>query len=527
MSSTLNNVLEEGQPTEENLSFFELAQSTEDAPNKKKEKDIEPTEEELEFFELQSPYQEEPVREDVGYWQSMMNAVPRGLIEGVEKLGRTMGPLGDTEEYKYEPEKIAAYLDELFPADDEFMSNVIKKTGQVLPMALSTPTPGVPGGGSPQSTAKALKEAAPTLLNTGTRAVTGSALSESAKELGLPEWAQTIADIAPWLAPNLAAVNKAGSSIGGILSKLEESAPKWAKKLVSKFGPKSIKEPLQELIESGAAREKVLEFARAAGMSEKEIAPLLQGGTKKKWLAKLASKGESTGEKLGKTKSAIGRVYDSIGELPGANQTYTTGQKTRLIKNLQDQFEKMPASVKKVIQEDFQTLIDGPIDGKKVMKFFSDVNHELGPKTKQLSLLKDPIKKSLMEVDSTMGHMFDATNNLKSKYHSIANRLRPGIADALISEGKSQGALWGVLSGDVGLISKIAKLSGAKKVAEFMLTSPRWQNLSGKMVSALNSGKFVVAEHVKKQMIDEIKDVDPRIAQALEELNIEAALGDK
>lgn len=509
MASPINSALE-NEPTEEELSFFELAQSEPEEPKKKKKKDVEPTEEELEFFELESPYQQEPIKEDAGYWKSILNSVPQGLVEGTIRLGRLMGPLQDTEDYKYEPEKIAKQLDEWFPTDDYMVPNIIKGAGKVLPTALGSP----PIGGIANS-----------LLNTTTRAVSGSTLEEGAKAAGLPEWMQAIAAIAPWMAPNIAAVNNESTTIGGMLSNLKEKSPNWLKKIVSEKGPNSIKKPLQELIKSGASRKDALEFARAAGMTEAEIAPLLQGETKQLWLSKLASKGEKMGKKLESTKDAIGKVYDSIGELPGANKTYDAGQVARLKNSIQNQFKKMPASVKNVIQEDYQQLIDGPIDGKKVMKFFSDVNHELGPKTKQLSLLKDPIKKSLMEVDPTMGHMFDATNSLKSTYHKIAGRLKPGLAEGLWSEGKSQGVLWGVLSGDAGLIQKIAKVSGAKKVAEFMLTSPRWQNLSGKMVSALNSGKFVVAEHIKKQMIDEMNEVDPRVAQALEELNIEATLG--
>jgi len=516
--SPLNEALD-NEPSDEEMAFFELGAS-EPEPDREEPKDnrsYEPTPEELDFFELESPYQQEPMQEDVGYWRSLLNSVPRGLIEGVIRFGRMMGPLQPTgdPERDYDPERLASQLDEWFPTDDYSSTNIIKDVGKVLPTVLGTPIPGAGGG------------AAPSVGGTVTRATSGAALKEGASELGLPEWVQTVAEIAPWLTPSPAAANKEGASISKALTALEESSPNWAKKLYQKFGPTSLSKPLQELAESGASRKEILDFAKAANMKEAEITPLLQGEGKQKWLAKLSSKGEAMEGKLIDTKEAIGKVYNSIGELPGASIEFSVGQRGRLIKSIQDKFEKMPASVRNVIQEDFQQLISGKMDGNKLMKFFKDVNHELGPKTKQLSLLKDPIKKALMEVDPAMGQMFDMTNKLYGKFSTIAKRLKPGLSEGLWSEAKSQGALWGVISGDVGLLQKIASVSGAKKLGEFMLTSPRLQNLSGKMVSALNQGKFAVAEHIKQQMIDEIKDVDPRVAQALEELNIQEALGDR
>ena len=521
MSSTLNSVLKEDESTEEELSFFELAQTPKKVTQKKKQKEVEPTQEELDFFELQSPYQQDPIQEDTGYWKSLLNSVPRGLIDGVIRFGRTLGPLPDQPDMfspegevvkgeKYDHEKIAALLDEWFPTDDEFLPNVIKEAGKVLPTALAVPSLGVGAG--------------PSVLSNVTRAVAGGALGEGAKEVGLPEWAQTIAEIAPWLTPNLSAVNQESPSIGGALAKLEQSTPGWAKKLVSKYGPKFLKKPMEELIESGASRKETLEFARSAGMKEAEIAPLLQGEMKQKLLSKLASKGESTQSKLRATQKSIGNVFNSIKESPSAQKVFTERQSTKLVKGLQDRFEQMPASVRSVVQDDFQQLLKGDMTGEKVIKFFRDINHELGSKTKQLSTLKDPIKKSLMEIDSELGRSFDMTNKLYGKYSEIAKRLKPSEHDKLYAAGKGGMALSSLLTGNFGVIKLLATYEGARKLSEHMLTNPRLQNLSTKMISALNQNKFQVAEHIKRQMIDEVKEVDPRVAKALQELNIKSAI---
>ena len=184
----------------------------------------------------------------------------------------------------------------------------------------------------------------------------------------------------------------------------------------------------------------------------------------------------------------------------------------------------MPSSVRNVIQDDFQELLKGDMTGEKIIKFFRDINHELGGKTKQLSTLKDPIKRTLMELDRDLGRSFDLTNKLYGKYAEITKRLNPSEYDKLSTAGKSAAALMVLMSGNFGLLESIASFEGARKVAEHMLTNPRMQNLSSKMISAINQNKFQIAEHIKRQFIDEVKDIDPKVAKALESLNIKSAI---
>ena len=476
-------------------TLFDVLVSSEEVQKEKpKERKSSPAQGQLDFFSMASEHKEE-VPEEVGYWKSILNAVPKGAVKGLVQFGRMMGPLQDTDDFQYDPDKLSAQLEETFPTGEGFVSGAIERGLQMAPSIL-----GAPGG-----LASGLKE-------TVARVTSGAAAGETAKQLDMPEWVQAIAETVPLLAPKLSSMNKAGASESEMA------------KLIAEKAPKKIADRVESMMSKNASKNEILDFARQAGMTESEITPLLQGEMKQKFLAKLSSKGEAMQGKLKNTQKSIGRVFDSIKDSESAQQVLTEKQSVKLIKSLQDKFKQMPSSVRNAVKDDFAEMLKGDLTGEKAINFFQDINHEMGSKTKQLSTLKEPIKKALMELDPELGRSFDITNKLYGKYAEIAKRLKPSDHDKLFSAGKGGLALTSLLTGNFGVIKGLAAYEGSRKVAEHMLTNPRMQNLSGKMISALNQNKFAVAEHIKNQLIDEIKDVDPRISAALQELNIKQAL---
>lgn len=492
MTQTLFDILSTPKPVQEEAETVEVLQPQEGGKDQGQ----------LDFFSIAAEQEEQP--EELGYWKSVLNSIPKGAVKGLIQFGRMMAPLPDSKdkegnlipEENYDQDKIAAQLDEWFPTTEDFVPGAIERGLTMAPTILGSPGGLLPGGGS----------------GTASRIVAASSAGEGAKQAGMPDWIQSIAETVPLLAPSLKAANKAGAS-EGVLTKI-----------IADQAPQKIANRIKDMVSKNASKKELLDFARQAGMKEAEITPLLQGEMKQKWLAKLSSKGESMQEKLQATKEGLSNIFNSIKESPAAKQAFTERQSTKLVKSLQDKFEQMPASVRNAVQEDFQQLLKGKMTGEKVIKFFRDVNHELGSKTKQLSTLKDPIKKALFEIDRELGHSFDMTNKLYGKYAEIAKRLKPSEHDKLYAAGKGGIALTGLLTGNFGVIKGLAAYEGGRKLAEHMLTNPRLQNLSTKMISALNQNKFQVAEHIKRQMIDEVKEVDPGVAKALQELNIKSAI---
>jgi hypothetical protein len=476
-------------------TLFDVLGNTEETPAAKQEpKTSDSSQGQLDFFSLAAD-QEIEQEQETGYWQSILNSVPKGAVKGLVAFGRMMGPLPDTEDFQYNPDELSSKLEEMFPTDEGFVSGAIEKGLGMAPTIL----------GSPGGLAAGVK-------SVGKRVAAGAAAGSAAKKADMPEWVQSIAETVPLLAPKLSSMNKAGATESELV------------KFVAEKAPKKIADRLNSMVAKNTSKNEILDFARKAGMSESEITPLLQGEMKQKFLAKLSSKGEAMEGKLRSTQKSIGRVFDSIKDSESAQQVLSRKQGIRLVKSMQDKFQRMPTSVRNAVKDDFREMLKGDVTGEKVINFFQDINHELGSKTKQLSTLKDPIKKALMELDPELGRSFDMTNKLYGKYAEIAKRLKPSDHDKLFSAGKGGLALTSLLTGNFGVIKGLAALEGSRKVAEHMLTNPRMQNLSTKMISALNQNKFGVAEHIKNQLIDEVKDVDPLVSRALEELDIKSAM---
>jgi len=451
------------------------------------------TESQLDFMKMARSSAEErgPEEEEPGFLRSVASAIPRGLAKGTQALGRVMGPLPEEYPGEFDPSRLEEVLNNYLPVGEGAVPEAVERAGELFPLVAASP-----GGG---------------VVENILRTVGAASSGQVAKEAGAPEWAQSLAELPAFLAPNLSASNTARGM---------EATGSLKDKFLGAIG---------KMTESGEEPQKILDFGRKMGLSEEQITPLIQSEMKKNLLSQIASKGQATQEALSSTRSGIGDVYQSLRSSEVAQQVLSETQQSSVVKSIQDRLANMPSSVRSAISDDFQQLLSSDITGNSLMKFFSDVNHELGPKTKQLAPLKDPIKKAISEIDPVLAEGFDMTNRLYGKYADIAKKLKPGMVDKAITGSEALGTLYAVINGDIGALAGVATgaagITAVRKLGAKMLTSPRLQNLSGKMVSSLNQGKWVVAEKLKNQMIDEIKDVDPNVARMLQMLNIKDELG--
>ena len=115
-----------------------------------------------------------------------MKSGGKGLLEGITRLGRIMGPLQDPEgrPEKEIQEEFTERLEEVIPAEREegFVQRGLRRGLGEAPTMLAFP-------GSQ--------------LGTLSRSMLEGFVGERAKELGLPEWAQTAAEITAYIGPDI------------------------------------------------------------------------------------------------------------------------------------------------------------------------------------------------------------------------------------------------------------------------------------------------------------------------------------
>lgn len=385
----------------------------------------------------------------------------KGGIEGISRFGRTMGPLID------QPpdilERQTEILDKLFPTDEGFAQKSIRRGLKEAPTMLA-----FPGSGTTQ-----------TGVRTGIAGIAG----QGAEELGLPEWAQTAAELTAYIGPDV----------------------------------------MKKLLESGNDK-KIIEFGKKKGLTDRQLTPLIQSEFKQRWLSKLVPKRGSTSKALSKTKQNLDVVYGDLQKSERASQEISEVENGNLINNLFEKLSEMPRSTQTAIEKDLDDLLSNKITGRSLMNFWKDINSSVGPSKKELSLLKEPIKTALNTLDPKLSQDFEMVNNLYQKYFPIYERLKPNITSDIIAAGKALGLAGsgiGLIFGHYPTLTAFLGEKAASKLAQQMLFNPRFQQLSKKMVVAINENKYSIAQKVTKEFRNLIKKFSPETAKKIEDISQE------
>ena len=394
----------------------------------------------------------------------------KGTLEGVSRLGKAMGPTYEKpkikdgkiilgRDSKQELESQTENLNELLPNNEGFFEKSVRRGLQNAPTALAFP-------GSKL-------ENIPRVLSAG---IAG----QSAKELELPEWAETAAELTTFIGPDL------------------------TKKLLS----------------SGKNKE-IIEFAKKMGMTDEQITPLIQSNFKQKWLSKLAPKRGSTSEALENTKEGLNKVYGTIQNSSKAGKEILEKDNGKLINGLYQKLDEMPRTVRSLIDKDLGDLLDNKITGKSLINFWRDINSKYGSDKKILSTLKEPVKEALASISPDLAKDFEMVNKLYTKFYPIAKKLKPNLMTDIIGASEYIGGAGSVLSAIMGNYQPLLGMVGeraARKIAQQMLINPNLQQISEKMVLAINQNKPMVVRKLANSYAQIIGKYSPEYAEEIKNM---------
>lgn len=384
----------------------------------------------------------------------------KGGVEGISKLGRIMSPLID--ESPDVLEKQTEALDELLPTKDSFKERSLRRGLKEAPSVMASPF----GGG----------------LQALPRAISAGFLGEGGKELGLPEWAQTALELTAYMGPDVT----------------------------------------KKLIEKGSNKD-LIKAAKELGISDETLAPLLNSDFKQKWLSKLAPKRGSAEAVLKQSKGELSKAYSTISNSKDALKVLPKEAQDKLLRSFSKQLMNMPSAVRNKIKEDFRDLLNSKATGQDLINFFGDINHNLGDNAKQLSLLKEPIREALATLSPKLGEDFRLINDLHSKFYKIESKLKPtlrsDITEGILGASEALGALFGLVTGNVPLLFKIAGEKVGRNLSKQLLLNPRFQQISSKIVDAANQNKFGIVGKLVHALSHEVKKTSPEFSQKLENIS--------
>lgn len=383
----------------------------------------------------------------------------KGAVEGLGRLGLMMGPLPSRQSTEEQLESQTEALNKFLPTDEGYGQSSLRRGLRELPSALANPW------------AKVASIPYPLLAG---------AAGETAKELGAPELVQTAAEISAYLTPNVT----------------------------------------KKLLEKGKHKE-LIQIARKMGISDEALAPLLQPEFKEKWLTKLSPRRGSTQTKLAKTKEELGEAYNKLESSEKAKSFVPMEHTQKSLDKMDKILFEVPSEVRGKISQDLKDLVNNPITPETLMNFNKDINHAMSGHSKQLSLLKGPIKEAIKAVSPEMAKEFDVINDLFSKYYKISERLKPNLTTDLIGAGEALGFFTSMATGQYPILYTLAGKKTAQKVAQQLLFNPKFQQIGLKTVDALNQNKIPMLKKLSDLMSHEIRKTSPEIADKLDTLTIE------
>jgi hypothetical protein len=350
-------------------------------------------------------------------FNELAKSAGKGLIEGTSRLGRSMGPLEGNESTDEQMNRQSSFLDEILPNEDNFVNNASRRGMNIAPTALMMP------GGDP--------------LKLMGRSLMAGFAGEGLKEMGMPEWAQSLGEMASFTNPQ--------KLFSGKLSQTGKH--------------------------SGT-----IGTGKEFGLTDKEIAPLIQSERKQNWFSRMAKKSGKTKEPLKNTKSAIDRARSTLSkEVEGMEQT----------------IQKLPSRLTGVISKDLSNLWKRGITSEGLMDLSAQINDafKYTPGSNRLLLLQKPIKEALYKIDPSTGRKFDAINYLYTKYFDIAKRIKPNEISRSIDAGDGAALVWGLLTKSKSMLEKVVGIKTSQNISAKILTSPRFQQLGTKAMAAIKENK--------------------------------------
>lgn len=388
--------------------------------------------------------------------RSLLSAPVKGIAKALGKFGSFAAPLVLEDEPleerikileagKKEREKFEqGTLENLLPTKERFAEKALERGGEMLPTSL------IGGGG---------------VLQGGIRALLAGFAGEGIKEAGGGPLAQTIGEVA---------------TLG---------APKLGKNILPTKSQKSI-----------------VDFARQHGLSEHEIAPLIQSPKKLSFFSKMAKKGGKTEDALQKSLDARKRIYSQLEASPAAQSSISNQIASDFLSETGTLVQKLPANLRQKAFQDYMDLAKkiktGDAKVSDFMNLWGDLNYEISQGSKGLGILKDPIEKVFKKASPGFSEDFELTRDLYKRFYPVAKKLKSSVSEELLDAGELGGLLYGVAKGKLGLLTEILGVESARRLSREMLINPRLQNLHLQMVNALNANKFSVAKEIADKMID-------------------------
>ncbi len=269
------------------------------------------------------------------------------------------------------------------------------------------------------------------------------------------------------------------------------------------------------------AQEKLFEFLKDHGFSDKEITPFLQ--SKKKWafLKKLAKKNEKTATLVKNIEKRAGGIYETLKAQGASEPGLNSAQYDRFVEAIGKAKKTIPLVFREKASKDIAELLNSRMNNSDFIEFVVNINARIGSKKggpAAIGRLKKPALEFMKELNPQLASDYKLASKLYGQGKKIAGDLLPKHFDEFIEAGEIFGVASGIVTGNISLLTKALGMVGARAVAREMLINPKLQNISKKIFTNMDKGNKKNIVKLMVQFANEIGKDHPDIKDQLNKL---------
>lgn len=257
------------------------------------------------------------------------------------------------------------------------------------------------------------------------------------------------------------------------------------------------------LTPTGKELEALYQFGKSKGMSEAELAPILQSGRKRGLLGLFASKSKRGAEAIERSESGLGRIYEGLKEESSKLRPASVQEEKKLFEafeKIQNNLRKskMPTASKeeaiKRIDEMINNIAANGIKPDEIIDTWIDINKNIRKTgVKELHALKEPLEDLFFNLAPKQKDAFLKTQKMWGSLQKTADKIEPTDVEKLLKLGEvgamAKGVYDFVTTGDSKLLRGLAITKAGRHAATELLINPRLNNLTGKLLIAIKTGK--------------------------------------
>ena len=271
------------------------------------------------------------------------------------------------------------------------------------------------------------------------------------------------------------------------------------------------------------SQEQIVAEGRRIGLTDEEIAPLLNSQWKTRLWARLARKGTRSQDVLRQTQQGIGRAYDLLRDSEVAAQPFAEPLQRTTLANLYQRLRDLPAIVRHGIIEDTQTLLrELHLNPRNLMRYRQNIQATIRSDPErygQLSRLIGVIDEALLNSSPQFARAYHGINRLYEQFARISRAMRPTTFDMFIRGGEALAAIRSIVTLNVPLMTSIAGEAAARSMARELLINPHFQQLGTKLVHALNRNQIGLAAKIAESMSKKIRPYSEKMADEIDDID--------